>query len=40
MAIAFAAVLVGLQVAVLLDAADIIGLRPQRGDRHRGRGDL
>lgn len=28
MAIAFAAVLVGLQVAVLLDAADVVGLRP------------
>ncbi|MBL7489660.1 hypothetical protein I6A60_12170 [Frankia sp. AgB1.9] len=28
MAIAFAAVLVGLQAAVLLDAADIVGLRP------------
>ncbi|SNQ47783.1 conserved membrane hypothetical protein [Frankia canadensis] len=28
MAIAFAAVLVGLQAAVLLDATDIIGLRP------------
>ncbi|MCK9926992.1 hypothetical protein MXD62_07390 [Frankia sp. Mgl5] len=28
MAIAFAAVLVGLQIAVLLDATDIVGLRP------------